>query len=77
MTYLTLKEAVAEKKRAEVLDEFNEIFKNMSSGGLIYCSDEEVKDIVRPFLEDKGFTVDVSESTDPEHPICIEWFREE
>lgn len=69
--------AVAEKKRAEVLDEFNEIFKNMSSGGLIYCSDEEVKDIVRPFLEDKGFTVDVSESTDPEHPICIEWFREE
>ena len=55
--------AVAEKKRAEVLDEFNEIFKNMSSGGLIYCSDEEVKD--------------VSESTDPEHPICIEWFREE
>lgn len=69
--------AVAEKKRAEVLDEFNEIFKNMSAGGLIYCSDEEVKDIVRPFLEDKGFTVDVSESTDPEHPICIEWFREE
>ena len=69
--------AVAEKKRAEVLDEFNEIFKDMSSGGLIYCSDEEVKDIVRPFLEDKGFTVDVSESTDPEHPICIEWFREE
>lgn len=69
--------AVAEKKRAEVLDEFSEIFKNMSSGGLIYCSDEEVKDIVRPFLEDKGFTVDVSESTDPEHPICIEWFREE
>lgn len=69
--------AVAEKKRAEVLDEFNEIFKDMSSGGLIYCSDEEVKDIVRSFLEDKGFTVDVSESTDPEHPICIEWFREE
>lgn len=69
--------AVAEKKRAEVLDEFNEIFKDMSSGGLIYCSDEEVVDIVRPFLEDKGFTVDVSVSTDFEHPICIEWFREE
>ena len=69
--------AVAEKKRAEVLDEFNEIFKNMSSGGLIYCSDDEVVDIVRPFLEDKGFTVDVSVSTDFEHPICIEWFREE
>ena len=69
--------AVAEKKRAEVLDEFNEIFKDMSSGGLIYCSDEEVADIVRPFLEDKGFTVDVSVSTDFEHPICIEWFREE
>lgn len=69
--------AVAEKKRAEVLDEFNEIFKNMSSGGLIYCSDEEVVDIVRPFLEDKGFTVDVYVSTDFEHPICIEWFREE
>ena len=69
--------AVAEKKRAEVLDEFNEIFKNMSSGGLIYCSDEEVADIVRPFLEDKGFTVDVYVSTDFEHPICIEWFREE
>lgn len=69
--------AVAEKKRAEVLDEFNEIFKDMSSGGLIYCSDDEVVDIVRPFLEDKGFTVDVSVSTDFEHPICIEWFREE
>ena len=69
--------AVAEKKRAEVLDEFNEIFKNMSSGGLIYCSDEEVADIVRPFLEDKGFTVDVYVSTDFEHPICIEWSREE
>ena len=69
--------AVAEKKRAEVLDEFNEIFKDMSSGGLIYCSDEEVADIVRPFLEDKGFTVDVYVSTDFEHPICIEWFREE
>ena len=69
--------AVAEKKRAEVLDEFNEIFKNMSSGGLSYCSDEEVADIVRPFLEDKGFTVDVYVSTDFEHPICIEWFREE
>ena len=69
--------SVAEKKRAEVLDEFNEIFKDMSSGGLIYCSDEEVVDIVRPFLEDKGFTVDVSVSTDFEHPICIEWFREE
>lgn len=69
--------AVAEKKRAEVLDEFNEIFKDMSSGGLIYCSDEEVVDIVRPFLEDKGFTVDVNVSTDFEHPICIEWFREE
>ena len=69
--------AVAEKKRAEVLDEFNEIFKDMSSGGLIYCSDEEVVAIVRPFLEDKGFTVDVSVSTDFEHPICIEWFREE
>lgn len=67
--------AVANRKRDEVLDEFNMIFNLEDSEGGINCADEEVKNILRSFLEDKGYAIEASESNDKEHPIHVEWFK--
>lgn len=67
-------QAVRDRKRKEILDEFREIFA-MDENGEVNLDNEETLGYVRAFLEDQGYTVVVSESTNAEHPIHIEWSK--
>lgn len=66
-------QAVRDSKRKEVLDEFKEIFTDEPGG--INLDNEETLAIVRGYLEDMGYIVEVSETQNASHPIHIEWFK--
>lgn len=67
-------QAVRDSKRKEVLDEFKDIF-GTGDNGEVNIDSEETLGYVRSFLEDQGYSVLVSDSTNAEHPIHIEWFK--
>ena len=67
-------QAVRDSKRKEVLDEFKDIF-GTGDNGEVNIDSEETLEYVRGYLEDQGYTVTVSDSTNAEHPIHIEWFK--
>ncbi len=67
-------QAVRDSKRKEVLDEFKDIF-GTGDNGEVNIDNEETLEYVRGYLEDQGYTVTVSESSNAEHPIHIEWFK--
>lgn len=66
-------QAVRDARRKEVLDEFKEIFTDEPGG--INLDNEETLAIVRGYLEDMGYIVEVSETQNASHPIHIEWFK--
>ena len=66
-------QAVRDARRKEVLDEFKEIFTDEPGG--INLDNEETLAIVRGYLEDMGYVVEVSETQNASHPIHIEWFK--
>lgn len=66
-------QAVRDAHRKEVLDEFKEIFTDEPGG--INLDNEETLAIVRGYLEDMGYVVEVSETQNASHPIHIEWFK--
>ena len=66
-------QAVRDAFRKEVLDEFKEIFTDEAGG--INLDNEETLAIVRGYLEDMGYIVEVSETQNASHPIHIEWFK--
>ena len=66
-------QAVRDARRKEVLDEFKEIFTDEPGG--INLDNKETLAIVRGYLEDMGYVVEVSETQNASHPIHIEWFK--
>lgn len=66
-------QAVRDAHRKEVLDEFKEIFTDEPGG--INLDNKETLAIVRGYLEDMGYVVEVSETQNASHPIHIEWFK--
>ena len=66
-------QAVRDARRKEVLDEFKEIFTDEPGG--INLDNKETLAIVRGYLEDMGYIVEVSETQNASHPIHIEWFK--
>lgn len=68
-------QAAHERRKQEVIDEFKEIFADGDNGS-INIDDEGTKDIVKAFLEDRGYVVETSENgNNPAYPIHIEWYK--